>query len=244
MRKYEIAVISKGAFARTVRIYAPKKSTRAVIMHDGQNAFCDADAAFGKSWRVLDILKAASIKNTAIIAVDSVAATRNDDYMPFPSEIPDIIKFDGHNAETYASYISEMLLPYLDKRFGFKRYAMLGSSAGAMFTLYYAARRDERISAYGLFSTPLFPMKVACEKFLSESVFDKNAYYCVYTGGNENTDGDTADLYVDDAVSTVKSLRRSGATDIDLIFDNGAEHDETFWRAPEKAFFEKFSRLK
>ncbi len=239
MRKYEIAVISKGAFARTVRIYAPKKATRAVIMHDGQNVFDDADASYGKSWHALDILKAAGAKNTAIIGIDSISATRTDDYMPFPAEFGDVGS-GGANCETYADYISEILLPYLDKRFGFERYAMLGSSAGAMFTLYYAARQDKRISAYGLFSTPLFPCKTASEKFLTESSFAPDAYYCVYTGGNENVDGATPDLFVDDAFTVVKSLRRSGAKNIDLLFDNVGEHDETFWREPEKKFFEKF----
>lgn len=243
MRKYEIAVVSKGAFARTIRIFAPKKATRAVIMHDGQNVFCDEDSTYKKSWRALDMLKAAGVKNTAIIGIDSIAATRFDDYIPFPSEMTDDVKFEGSNCLTYAEYISETLLPYLDKRFGFECYAMLGSSAGAMFTLYYAARKDKRVRAYGLFSTPLFVCKTANEKFLKESAFDPDAYYCVYTGGNERTVGDTRDMYVNDAFAAVNALRGSGAKNIELIFDNTGEHDECFWRAPEKRFFERFSEF-
>ena len=84
-RKYEIAVLSKGAYARTVRLYVPQKADRAIIMHDGQNVFYDEDAAYKKSWRAIDALKAAGVKNTAIIGIDSVGATRYDDYLPFPT---------------------------------------------------------------------------------------------------------------------------------------------------------------
>ena len=69
-RKYEIAVISKNGYARTVRIYAPKSADRAIIMHDGKNVFYDEDAVYKKSWRALDALKSAGVKNTAIIGVD------------------------------------------------------------------------------------------------------------------------------------------------------------------------------
>lgn len=56
-RDYEIVVLSKGAFARTVRVFSPKKADRAILMHDGQNAFRDGDAAYYMSWRALDALK-------------------------------------------------------------------------------------------------------------------------------------------------------------------------------------------
>ncbi len=246
-RKYEIAVLSKGDYARTLRIYAPKKATRAIIMHDGQNVFSDEDAAFKMSWRALDILKECNAKNTAIVGIDS-AATREDDYLPFPTELEKYgLKRSGGKTDKYCDYISETVIPYLQKRFGFSHYAMLGSSAGATATLYYAARKDPRIKAYGMFSTPLFVSPAAFDKFFAEATFDKNASYYVYCGGNETEDvGEYTkmipDLYVDSAHILIKSLRRGGATAIRARFENAAVHNEVCWRKPESEFFTDFTK--
>ncbi|MDE6401039.1 MAG: hypothetical protein K2L54_00325, partial [Clostridiales bacterium] len=226
-RKYEIAVLSKGSYARTVRLYVPKKSDRAIIMHDGQNVFCDEDAAYKKSWRAIDVLRSAGIKNTAIIGIDC-APSRYDDYFPFPTELEKFgFPLCGGNTKSYAEYIEQTIVPYLDKRFGFKFYGMAGSSAGANMTAYYAAKCDSRFKAYAMFSAALFVSPDAYGKFLDETRFDPNALYSVYAGGSEDT-GEIPDpeirkkipqLYVDDAFALVNALRRSGAKNITFTYD-------------------------
>ncbi|MDE6029690.1 MAG: hypothetical protein K2F90_05185 [Clostridiales bacterium] len=248
-RKYEIAVLSKGGFARTVRIYAPKKADRAIIMHDGQNVFYDEDATYKKSWRALDAFKAAGIKNTAIIGIDSTA-TRDYDYMPFPSELDEYgIPTTGGKADAYMEYLEEIIIPYLDKRFGFKFYGMLGSSNGGLATLYFAARKNARVKAYGLFSTPLFVSPKAFAEFFKTATFDADAYYKVYVGGNEITT-DKPELmkieeqsFVTDSYVITDELRKSGVVDLDLTVTNVAKHDELAWRAPAREFYKKFSLL-
>ena len=248
-RKYEIAVLSKGGFARTVRIYAPKKADRAIIMHDGQNVFYDADASYKKSWRALDVLKSENIKNNSIIGIDSVA-TRDYDYMPFPSELSAYgIPTTGGKADAYMDYLNDIVIPYLDKRFGFKFYGMLGSSNGALATLYFAAKKHEKIKAYGLFSTPLFVSPAAFAKFFTEASFNKNAYYKIYTGGNEGTTENPElnkleqQMFVTDSYTLTDVLRKNGVIDLDLTVTNTATHDEIAWRAPEREFFKKFSLI-
>ncbi len=250
-RIYEIAVLSKGSFARTVRIYAPKKADRAIIMHDGQNVFDDKDAAFNKSWRAAEILRSSDIKNTAIVGIDCTAM-REYDYLPFPTELDKYgYPTRGGGASIYSDYIEQIVIPYLDKRFGFSFYGVLGSSAGALATIDIAARKNPRIKAYGMFSTPLYVSPEAFEKLFESAPFDKNAYYLVYTGGNERIDEIpdpditemTPQLFVDDAFKTVNGLRKSGVTDLELLMKNTAVHDEISWRLPEKLFFEKVSKL-
>ena len=247
-RKYEIAVVSKGAYARTLRIYAPKKADRAVIMHDGQNVFYDSDASYGKSWRALDALKASGIKNTAIIGIDSTA-TRMDDYLPFETELADYVPIScGGKADLYVDYIETRVIPYLTERFGFKMYAMLGSSAGALATLCFAEKNHNAFKAYGMYSTPLFVSAAAYEKHLKEVRFAGGAFYHVYTGGSESTT-DKVDakiesgLFVNDAFKLVNALRDGGATNIKLDLDGLSVHDENSWRAPEKIFFDTFSKM-
>lgn len=247
-RKYEIVVLSKGGYARTLRIYAPKHADRAVIMHDGQNVFYDEDAAYKKSWRALDMLKAAKIKNVAIIGIDNMP-TRDDDYFPFhvDAEKFGMAPFGGKTDE-YCEFITDIVLPYLDKRFGYKFYGALGSSFGATATLYLATKRDPRFRAYGMFSTPLFVYSDAFDKLFESKPFDKAAMYRVYVGGNEEADlGEYSplvpELYVDDAHKLIKALRFSGATDIRMRLEGQNVHDEISWREPEREFFADFAKL-
>lgn len=247
-RQYEITVLSKGAFARTVRIYSPKKADRAIIMHDGQNVFYDSEAAFGMSWRMLDALKALKLKNVAIIGIDNTP-TRDNDYTPFRSELDEygIAPFGG-NADAYCDYISQTVIPYLDKRFGYKFYGMLGSSAGAIATLYYATKTDERVKAYGMFSTPLFVSPKAFGELFDECKVDGSAMYRVYVGGSETEDiGEYSklipDLYVDDAHTLVKMLRAKGVTDLRMRLENTNVHNEISWRGPARDFVADFSKL-
>ena len=248
-RPYEVVILSNADFARTVRIYAPKKAARAIIMHDGQNAFLDGDASFGKSWRAIDVLKSIGAKNTAIIGIDSVGATREDDYMPFRSELSKYgLEDSGGKAHIYSDYIETTVLPYLDKRFGFKFYGMLGSSAGALATIDFAARKNSRFKAYGIFSTPIFVSPTAYGEFFKTATFDASAHYYVYVGGSETEDaGEFSKLvpqaYVDSAFLVTNMLRKSGVTNLELMLKNTAIHDEVHWRVPEKEFFKIFSKL-
>ncbi len=248
-RPYEVVILSKGDFARTVRIYAPKKADRAVIMHDGQNVFLDSDASYGKSWRAIDVLKEINVKNTAIVGIDSIDATRMDDYTTFPSELDKYgVTFGGGKAHVYSDYIEQTVLPYLDKRFGFEFYGMLGSSAGALATIDFAARKNKRFKAYGMFSTPIFVSPAAYGEFFNSASFDPSAAYYVYVGGSESEDAGefsavVPQAYVDSAFLVTNVLRKSGAKNIDLMLKNTAIHDEVHWRVPEKEFLEMFSKL-
>lgn len=247
-RKYEIAVISKDGFARSVRIFAPKKADRAIIMHDGQNVFREEDAVYKKSWRACDLLKKLGIKNVAVIGVDC-APTREFDYMPFPSELTDRGVNCGGRADAYMDYIENMLVPYLDKRFGFKSYAMLGSSAGGAATLYFASRCNPRFSVYGMYSTPLFVSSHAYTEFFKTATFPKEAAYFVYAGGSERTASDKnladlePDLFVSDAYKVTDAVRKSGAKDVFLTVINSGLHDETAWREVFPQLLSYFSNL-
>lgn len=246
-RKYEIAVVSKNGYARTVRMFAPKTADRAIILHDGQNIFYDSDATFGKSWRALETLKSLNIKNTAIIGVDSTA-TRNDDYLPFPAEAGFAAPCGG-KADAYADYLENGLLPYLETRFGFKAYAMAGSSAGALATLCFAARNVEKFKAYGLYSTPLFVSQSAFDDFLNSADFPSDCIYELYVGGNERADdaeeiADSASaMYVADAYKLTASLGKRGAANLRLTVKGDGIHDETCWRAPFARLLSAFSEL-
>lgn len=250
-RIYEIAVLAKGGYARTLRIYSPKNADRAVVMHDGQNVFDDQTAAYKKSWRAADILKQAGIKNTAIVGIDC-APTREDDYTPFANELGEYgVKPSGGKADLYCDYIRSIVIPYLDGRFKYKMYGMLGSSAGALATVAFAALKHPKFKAYGMFSAPLFLSPAAFDGMFTPDVFPADAMYRIYAGGlealDEIPDSDKRaaipQMFVDDAFTLCNAVRRCGATDLKLYMDQSAVHDETCWRAPEKEFLTAFSKL-
>lgn len=247
MKNYETAVVSNGEMARTLRIYAPKHADRAIIMHDGRNVFFDKDSSYNKSWRMIEILKTQKAKNIAVIGIDVPDATRYDDYTAFAAD--EHIPYDvGGKADAYLNYLKNTVIPYLDKRFGYKKYAMLGSSAGALATISFAALNNPRFCAYGLFSTALLFNSAKYAEFLESAQFDSNSMFCVYVGGNEHEDNyDAPDavpsLYVNNAFSIVNALRRNNVQNLSFIYKHNAVHDEVSWRLPTAEFVKNFSAL-
>ncbi len=216
-RNHEIVVLSKGAYARTLRIYSPKKATRAIITHDGISAF-ERDGIF-------DLLKRCA-KNTAFVAIDA-APSRLDDYFPFRTENPNYSETAfGGNAERYRDYFFGTVLPYLDKRFGYAEYAMLGYGAGAAATLYFAAAEHAHphVTAYGILCAPLFVAPESFSEFLNGAKFADARYYVYSDKSNFREQTITAPdaLYSASAVSIAAALQRCGVRRVSLEINNVA----------------------
>lgn len=221
-RDHEIVVLSKGAYARTVRIYSPKKATRAIITHDGQTAF--------EKNGVFDILKR-RVKNIALIAIDG-APSRLDDYFPYRTQKTEYSDnaFGGY-AEKYREYVMQTVIPYLDKRFGYAEYAMLGYAAGAAATLFFAdsAHSHPRVTAYGIFCAPLFVAPDEFSRFLTGTRFADASYriYTDKTNFREQTITAPDALYSASAVSIAAALQRCGVNKISLEINNDEQTDVT-----------------
>lgn len=236
MRKYEIVVLSKGAYARTVRIYSNKHADRAVVFHDGKSVF-EGDGGL----HAIELVRSVKAKNVAVVAIDCVST---DDYIPFAVENDDA--HAGGKTDEYRDFILQTLIPYLDRRFKFDFYAMAGIGLSAAATLYIAASKSERLRAYGLFSTPLFFCPRAFDEFLSGASFDKSALYSVYTGGSERPDGlpeQISQAFVSDSFKTVNALRLSGVKDLTFSLDNLGTYDNSSRLPHIKKFITDFNSL-
>lgn len=219
-RNHEIVVLSKGAYARTVRIYSPKKATRAIITHDGQTAFAQNG--------IFDLLRSCT-KNTALVAIDATP-TRLDDHFPFRTENVDCIDSPfGGNADQYRDYVTQTLLPYLDKRFGYAEYAVIGYGSGAAATLYLAdaAHAHPRVTTYGIFCAPLFVAPEGFSRFLNDTKFADARYYVYSDGANFREQAVTAPnaLYSASAVSIAAALQRCGVRSVSLQINNGEPNE-------------------
>lgn len=135
-----------GLSARDLTIYLPadydaQADTRypVLYMHDGQNLFHDADAAFGTAWEVDDTLDAlvnsGKVRPHIIVGIHNTPE-RIDDYTI--SVDPDYD--DGGNAGAYMIMVAERIKPYVDANYrtlcGPHNTAIAGSSLGGLVSFY------------------------------------------------------------------------------------------------------------
>lgn len=136
---------------RTIRVLLPEsygtaadRSYPVLYMHDGQNLFDAATAAFGHEWEVdetVDRLVAqAAIPELIVVGIDNTAS-RIDEYTPSTDA-----DFDGPTSEKggkgpeYARFVVDEIKPYIDSRYrtlcGPESTAIAGSSLGGLISFY------------------------------------------------------------------------------------------------------------
>ena len=236
-RNYQIAVISKGAFARTIRIYAPDKCDRAVIFADG-GAWFDGDD------NIVALAKRLKIKNTALVAIDSNESTRLADFLPFPVEKSDFeFPEGGGGAESYRDYIVTTLVPYLIKRFSINRFAFLGKELGCGAALTLAACEKRLFEAFCFICPPLFVSPAAFDGFLKSAKFHDAKYY-IHTAapiGESFLRPVPRILFSACGMSVAAALTASGVSSI--ILDTNEKDADGKPAAPVSKFLKMFASL-
>lgn len=236
MAKVEKIILSHGGYSRVVRFYAPKNASILLYAHDGQNMFFDEEAAFGKSWKVLDAVKRVGLSGkVAIAAIDCDATSdtaRMNDYFPVEKDDnPAFPDMGGGKAEEYCEFLEQYVYPYIEKRGNYKTKAVVGSSAGGIMSLMTATRKTD-ISVFGIFSNAYCYSPEKLSAYFAEHPLKKDGAYYVYSGGNEIADNipETRRLLVDSAADVLKLLLDSGVTDYRVRIESDGEHNESTWR--------------
>jgi predicted alpha/beta superfamily hydrolase len=160
-----IAPLGPAGADRTVRVYLPPGHDAAarhpvLYMLDGQNLFDDADATFGRAWRLgahLDAHGPAVI----VVGLDSPRdERRSDEYMPWPSaravarhgpDAPGV----GGRGHALLDWVAHELKPAIDARYRTDpdATALAGASLGGLMAIYGACafpavfRRAAAVSA-------------------------------------------------------------------------------------------------
>lgn len=204
-RNYEIAVVSRGGFARTVRIFGGKNSKTAVIVLDGASLFTGEHKFLFK--------KAAKLR-TAIVGIDRTDGV--GEFLPFAPENTAVTQKTACGAEAFSLYVTETLIPYLKKRFYIERFLLTGHLLSAATVLYIAGTQSD-VSAFSMTDPPLFVSPVAFEEYLKRAAFRQAAYRVACT---ENPallpDGVPRSVYAVGAVSIVAALTDRGIAHIEL----------------------------
>lgn len=154
---------AEGLAAREVRVWLPAgydaepgRRYPVLYLHDGQNLFDPARAAFGAAWEVdeaVDALVAeGAIPPLVVVGVDNTPA-RVEEYRAGPDPTAD----DGSAAAAYRTFLAERLKPWVDARYrtlcGRADTALAGSSMGGVASLAHALHYPEVWGRVGAFSS-------------------------------------------------------------------------------------------
>jgi enterochelin esterase-like enzyme len=155
--------------------YLPDGPRHAVLyMHDGQNLFDKATAGYGMEWEIdehLDqLIRAKQVRPTIVVGIWNTSK-RLQEYVPakafvhLPRAYMDRVRglYGGDPlSDRYLRFIVRELKPQIDRRFRVKpdrsNTAIMGSSMGALISLYAIDEYPQVFGAAGMMSThwPLF----------------------------------------------------------------------------------------
>ena len=241
--------------------YDPKGAKQAVLyMHDGQNLFDTKTAGYGMEWQIdetLDrLIREKKVRPTIVVGIWSTPK-RLQEYVPskafngLPAEYRDKVRalYGGEPlSDGYLQFLVKELKPAIDARFNVKtdraNTAIMGSSMGALISLYAIDEYPDVFGAAGMVSThwPLVinpddkPVSDAqyeavsstFERYLSPTLPDPRSHRLYFDHGSETLDSVYA-RYQDrvDAVVERRGYRQWSNT-LSLSFP-GQKHNEISW---------------
>jgi len=157
-----------------------------LYMFDGHNVFFDSHATYGKSWGMLDWLKATKAP-VIVAAVECNHGANNErlsEYSPFDFDDPDFGFVHGKGKLTMDWFV-KVFKPYIDRNFPTmpeREYTFIaGSSMGGLMTLYAICRYNHVFSRGAALSPSVSfaPRKV--EKFIRNAdIMDGTVLYMDY----------------------------------------------------------------
>jgi pimeloyl-ACP methyl ester carboxylesterase len=244
------------------RTYRPGGPRHAVLyMHDGQNLFDKATAGYGVEWEIdetLDrLIREKKVRPTIVVGIWNTPK-RLREYVPSkafahlpPKYMEQVRGLYGGDplSDGYLKFIVEELKPAIDKRFRVKtdraNTAIMGSSMGALISLYAINEYPELFGAAGMVSThwPLLlpadgaksvsdeeyaAVAGAFERYLAPALPSPRSHRLYFDHGTETLDAIYARYQQRvDAVVAKRGYRR-GANWISRNFP-GQEHNEKSW---------------
>jgi len=213
-----------------------------LYMHDGQNLFDPAESDSGKAWRVDEVVTRLSAEGRAreaiVVGVWS-SARRRQDYMPrAPVQGHDPAGGDGAppaaklSSDAYVAFLVDELKPSIDAQYrtlpGRGDTVLVGSSMGALVSLYAAACHPEVFGRVGALSTHWPAGDGVVVDWLADNLPDPATHRLYFDHGTRTLDAD----YAPYQSRMDQALRRHGYVDgrnwKSRVF-TGDRHDEDDW---------------
>jgi enterochelin esterase-like enzyme len=257
---------SKYADPRRVVVWLPSgygatgQKYAVLYMHDGQNLFDTATAGYGMEWQIdetLDrLIREKAVRPTIVVGIWNTPK-RLQEYVPskaFNGLPPDYRQkvralYGGDPlSDNYLKFIVRELKPMIDRRFNVKtdraNTVMMGSSMGALISLYAIDEYPDLFGAAGMMSTH-WPLVIAPDnkpisdaeyetvsstfaRYLSRALPDPATHTLYFDHGSETLDAVYARYQARVDAVVAKHCYRQWSNDLSLSFP-GEKHNEISW---------------
>ena len=207
---------------------------------DGQNAFKDSYAAFGRSIRATKCLSHfARYYDKRIIGVaihnSESDLGRINEYSPFVIKNGASDDWKGQNVKECYNFCDDFIstiIPFIDSKYNTiknkNRRFIYGSSLAAVTALYLGFKYPDAFNYIGAFSTASFLYPNEFMKFLNDNKNpDKNIF--LYVGGKEKSDSIYEEkIYLNTSIE-LKDYFKNNGNRVRLVIDPNGAHNEEAW---------------
>lgn len=207
---------------------------------DGQNAFKDSHASFGRSIRATKALGFAAkelgkrILGVAIYNSESEMGRINE-YSPFKMDFAASKEWNKHDTSICDAFCEDFIhtiIPFIDSKYKTNNNPnnrfIYGSSLSATTAIYISLKYNEYINTAGGFSTASFLYKKAFNDFVKENMTTSTSIF-LYVGKNEASD-DLYDknLYFNTSLELYRLIKENGGR-TKLVVSQSGIHNEATW---------------
>ena len=241
MKEYLKIFLPKSNKEVSVEISLPRyfdKNTKfdTIYFLDGQNAFKDSRASFGRSIRATRYigLMSGNVKQKIIgVAIHNAGSDmgRINEYTPFKITYAADQNWKKQDIEICNNFCDDfvnVIIPYIDKKYNVtgKRF-IYGSSLAAITAIYLGYKYDV-FDGIGAFSTAGFLCPKELDSFIENNI-KKDVKLFLYVGKNESSD-DLYDqkLYYNTSLNLLK-LVSNYTNNVRLIVSDSGTHSEATW---------------
>lgn len=236
---------------RNIWIYLPpsyikcEKKYPVLYMHDGQNIFNAYTSFSGEEWQVDNTLDELANYNSdyevIVIGIENGGVERLNEYSPWKSTIQNIpsVKNQGGQGNKYVDSIVKTLKPYIDNNFRTvaNDSGIIGSSMGALISLYASLKYPNIFQKVGLLSPAFWFAKDKLFKFINSTKLNVNNNFFIYCGEKESGIIEFSEIYKNDSIEIYNLLKTLGFNSLELLIDKDGIHNEIYWAKHFKRIF-------
>lgn len=220
-----------------ITVYKPRcmDNLKCLYLLDGQNAFNDTKTMYGRSLRLINILKYLEKYNINVMAIGIPSDDRrNDEYSPFKIKTKAILDGSSNDISYNHSFSDDVInsiIPFIEKKYNIKpdsnNRIIYGSSLGAIESLYLGLSYDA-FSNIGAFSLASFIYDNEFSDFIL-STLNVNKRVFIYVGEREESDSEFMPIDYLNSAYDLKKLLDSKGINNKLVINKIGRHNEKSW---------------
>ena len=239
LKSFELKILTTHSL-RTIRVYDPETCNEerpcdVLFMHDAQNLFDDEMSYHEVSWRVIEGLEKANVRNIIVVGIDNSPTERMNEYSPYETNIElknRFIKGTGGKGFIYIDFIVDDVLPVIKNRYHTsENYYMAGSSMGAYISMFAAMRYPSLFKGIGCFSISSWFNEDQFLNDLNASTIHPDTSFFISVGDQETSSDDLKDfpeIYINNSKHVFEVLENKGIKHVLFQIVNG-KHNERQW---------------